>query len=591
MVRSASPRSDPDDHALVDSHGDRYGNAFLLEPAPDNQLPEHGMRAVDAMRLIGEELVLDGIPMRNLATFVTTWMEPEAQRIIAENLHRNFIDHAEYPQTAEIEQRCIRMLADLFHAPGETTGARTQGSSEAIMLGALSLKWKWRAAPRGGRQGHGPAEPRVRRRRARRVGEVLPLLRRRAADHPAAARQVHDRARGRRAARRREHDRRRRRAGHDVHRATPTTSSASTTCWSACATRRGLDVPLHVDGASGGFVWPFLYPDSEWDFRLEQVRSINVSGHKYGLVYPGIGWLVFREKSDLAEDLVFYENYLGKTDATFTLNFSTGSAMVLAQYYNFVRFGHDGYRYIMETMQANARALAERIADIGEFELVGRRRAPSSSRSSPSSSRATTTTTSSTSPRSSPPSAAGWCPPTRCRRTPQHVTIMRALVKLTLGHTLASTLADDIAAGVRDARQEGRPARARPPAREDGHGLLSSDRDLRGGRLLDRGVAAQPQPQHREDERREDGGADERGRRRRTHVPGLAGERRDREHQRQLRRREQRQRDPVAPVEHVAVEQQRGRPADDQEQPEEEEHLRHAARRWRTARRRRAASR
>ena len=106
----------------------QYGNRFLLEPAPDNELPEHGMAAVDAMRLIGEELVLDGIPMRNLATFVTTWMEPEAQRIIAENLHRNFIDHAEYPQTAEIEQRCIRILADLFHAPGETKGARTQGS-------------------------------------------------------------------------------------------------------------------------------------------------------------------------------------------------------------------------------------------------------------------------------------------------------------------------------------------------------------------------------------------------------------------------------------------------------------------------------
>jgi pyridoxal-dependent decarboxylase-like protein len=121
-----------------------YGNRFLLEPAPDDRLPEHGMRSVDAMRLIGEELVLDGIPQRNLPTFVTTWMEPEAQRIIAENLHRNFIDHAEYPQTAEIEQRCIRMLADLYHAPGETTGARTQGSSEAIMLGALSLKWKWR---------------------------------------------------------------------------------------------------------------------------------------------------------------------------------------------------------------------------------------------------------------------------------------------------------------------------------------------------------------------------------------------------------------------------------------------------------------
>src|SRR5512139_402552 len=121
-----------------------YGNRFLTEPAPAMRFPETGMSAVDALRLVGEDLNLEGDPQRNLATFVTTWMEPEAQRIIADNLHRNFIDHAEYPRTAEIEQRCIRMLADLFHAPGETTGARTQGSSEAIMLGALSLKWNWR---------------------------------------------------------------------------------------------------------------------------------------------------------------------------------------------------------------------------------------------------------------------------------------------------------------------------------------------------------------------------------------------------------------------------------------------------------------
>src|SRR3954469_2943188 len=121
-----------------------YGTEFLRHAAPDNRLPAQGMAPVDAGRLLGEELVLDGIPMRNLATFVTTWMEPEAQAVIVENLHRNYIDHAEYPQTAEIEKRCIRMLADLYHAPGETTGTRTQGSSEAIMLGALSLKWKWR---------------------------------------------------------------------------------------------------------------------------------------------------------------------------------------------------------------------------------------------------------------------------------------------------------------------------------------------------------------------------------------------------------------------------------------------------------------
>ena len=202
----------------LDALAVEYGNRFLHEPAPDGALPQHGMRSGDAMRLIGEELVLDGIPMRNLATFVTTWMEPEAQRIIGENLHRNYIDHAEYPQTAEIEQRCIRMLADLFHAPGETTGTRTQGSSEAIMLGALSLKWKWRAR----REAAGKATDRpnlvfggdvhVVWEKFCRYFDVEPRI------IPLQPRQVHDRARGRRAARRREHDRRRGGPRHDVHR-------------------------------------------------------------------------------------------------------------------------------------------------------------------------------------------------------------------------------------------------------------------------------------------------------------------------------------------------------------------------------------
>ena len=254
------------------------------------------MSATDAMRLIGEELVLDGIPMRNLATFVTTWMEPEAQRIIAENLHRNFIDHAEYPQTAEIEQRCIRMLADLFHAPGETTGARTQGSSEAIMLGALSLKWKWRerrekaGKDTTARTSSSAVTCTWYGRKFCRYFDVEPRI------IPLQPDKVHDRTRGRRALRRREHDRRRRGPWDDVHgpfRRHPRYQRPAR----APARREGLDVPLHVDGASGGFVWPFLYPDSAWDFRLEQVRSINVSGHKFGLVYPGIGWLVFRERA------------------------------------------------------------------------------------------------------------------------------------------------------------------------------------------------------------------------------------------------------------------------------------------------------
>ena len=181
---------------------------------------------------------------------------------------------------------------------------------------------------------------------------------------------------------------------------------------------RGLDVPLHVDGASGGFVWPFLYPDSPWDFRLEQVRSINVSGHKFGLVYPGIGWLIFREKSDLAPDLVFEENYLGKTDATFTLNFSTGSSMVLAQYYNLVRYGRAGYTYIMTNMQENARRARRQARGDGPLRADRARRGAASARRVPARRRAGAST-SSTSPGSCRPSAAGWCPPTPSRRTPR----------------------------------------------------------------------------------------------------------------------------------------------------------------------------
>ena len=420
-----------------------YGNRFLLEAAPDHQLPDHGMTATDAMRLVAEELVLDGIPMRNLATFVTTWMEPEAQRVIAGNLHRNFIDHAEYPQTAEIEQRCIRMLANLFHAPGETTGARCQGSSEAIMLGALSLKWKWRQRREAaGKDTSRPnlvfgADVHVVWEKFCRYFDVEPRIIPLQPDkYTIGPEDVEP----------------------HVDENTIGVAAVLGTTFTGHADdirgindllvrlrdERGIDVPLHVDGASGGFVWPFLYPDSAWDFRLEQVRSINVSGHKFGLVYPGIGWLVFRERSDLAEDLVFYENYLGKTDATFTLNFSTGSAMVLAQYYNFVRFGVTGYRYIMETMQANARGLAQRIADIGEFQLVGHEGAEQL-------------------PlvafqltdghdydefdvASQLAAERGWMVPAyTLPPNADHVTIMRALVKLTLGQSLATTLAEDIA--------------------------------------------------------------------------------------------------------------------------------------------------
>jgi glutamate decarboxylase len=421
----------------------RYGNRFRLEPAPDHKLPASGMSAQEAKRLIEEELVLDGLPMRNLATFVTTWMEPEADEVIAQSLHTNFIDHAEYPQTAEIEQRCIRMLAHLFHAPGETTGARTQGSSEAIMLGALSLKWKWRAR----REAAGKATDRpnlvfggdvhVVWEKFCRYFDVEPRIVPLAPDKYTIGPEdvqphIDERTIGVAAVLGTTF------TGHadDI--------SAINDLLVSLKHDRGLDVPIHVDAASGGFVWPFLYPASRWDFRLEQVRSINVSGHKFGLVYPGIGWLVFRERSDLPEDLVFYENYLGKRDATFTLNFSTGSAMVLAQYYNFARFGHSGYRYVMETMKYNARTLAQEIAAIGPFEIIGaaeQEQLPlvafklSGEHAYDEFDVAAQLA-----------AERGWMVPAyTLPPNAEHVKIMRALVKETLSYSLAVTLGQDIA--------------------------------------------------------------------------------------------------------------------------------------------------
>ena len=347
-----------------------FGNRFATEEVPSREFPAAGMTATDAMRLVAEDIALEGDPARNLATFVTTWMEPEAQRIIAGNLHRNFIDHAEYPRTAEIERRCIRMLADLFHAPGETTGARTQGSSEAIMLGALSLKWNWRKRRQAA--GESTANPNlvfggdvhVVWEKFCRYFDVEPRI---VPLQPGKYTIGPDDV-----------------SPHVDENTIGVAAVLGTTFTGhkddvvginnlllRIKSERGIDVPLHVDGASGGFVWPFLYPHSEWDFRLEQVHSINVSGHKFGLVYPGIGWLIFRDRADLASDLVFEENYLGKTDATFTLNFSTGSSMVLAQYYNFVRYGRAGYSYIMKNMQENARMLAEKLQDTGRFTLIG----------------------------------------------------------------------------------------------------------------------------------------------------------------------------------------------------------------------------
>ena len=396
-------------------HPDTFGR-FSLEDAPDNEFPTAGMEPIEAMRLIEEDLILDGIPERNLATFVTTWMEPEAQRLIAENLHRNFIDHAEYPQTAEIEQRCIRMLANLFHAPGETTGARTQGSSEAIMLGALSLKWKWRTR----REAAGASTDRPNLVFGGDVHVVWEKFCRYFDVEPRIVPLQPDKYT----------------IGPEdvephVDENTIGVAAVLGTTFTGHADdivginkflvdlrdESGLDVPLHVDGASGGFVWPFLYPDYEWDFRLEQVRSINVSGHKYGLGLPRHR-LAHLPREGRPRPGPRLHGELPRQDGR----------DLHAQLLDGLG---DGARPVLRADPLRARRLHPRHGDhAGERPLprqedlrdravpADRRRRRISSHSSPSTSPKKSPTTSSTSPGRSRPSAAGCCPPTRCRRRP-----------------------------------------------------------------------------------------------------------------------------------------------------------------------------
>jgi glutamate decarboxylase len=343
---------------------------YFTKPAIVRHMPEHSREPRTALALLESEVLLDGDPMKNLATFVTTWMDPEARAVIAANLHRNYIDHAEYPRTAEISKRCVRMMHCLFHGDGEpdAPGTACAGSSEAVMLGALAMKWRWKAA----RQAAGKPIDRPNLVYGADVHVVWDKFCRYFEVEP---RQVPLRP-GRYTVGPEE-------LGPQIDENTiGVVAVVGTTFTGDCddvggldamlreLAGRGLDVPMHIDAASGGFVFPFSDPDFAWDFRLPSVKSINVSGHKFGLVFPGVGWLVFRDDQQLPEDLVFYEDYLGERDATFTLNFSGSSAFILAQYYNFIRHGRAGYASLGRAMETNARALAARLAQEDALALI-----------------------------------------------------------------------------------------------------------------------------------------------------------------------------------------------------------------------------
>jgi glutamate decarboxylase len=350
----------------------RFSN-ILNEPIPKYSFPEKSVNSDVAYELIRHELNLDGNPALNLASFVTTWMEPRIEGLMSETLNKNYIDQDEYPQTTEIQNRCVNMLAHLFnaHERYNCVGTGTVGSSEAIHLAGLALKWNWRKRlTSAGKPSDKPnivmgENVQVCWEKFARYFEVEPRFvkltdNRYIIGVPEAMELVDENTI----------------AVVGILGSTYTGEyepiEQLNNALMNLNDKTGWEVPIHVDAASGGFVAPFTSPELKWDFRLPLVKSINVSGHKYGLVYPGVGWVIWRDESELPEELIFHVNYLGGDQPTFNLNFSRGANQIIAQYYNFLNLGREGYKRIMNSLQKRAEVLNKRLEESGRFETLSK---------------------------------------------------------------------------------------------------------------------------------------------------------------------------------------------------------------------------
>lgn len=348
-----------------------YASRLLSHPLPKYELPQLSVPPEIIYQVIKDELQLDGNAHMNLATFVTTWMEPKASQLMAETFEKNLIDRDEYPQTAEIEKRCVNILAKLWNAPsGSAFGTSTVGSSEACMLAGLALKWRWRSKHKDANNA-GVSKPnlvlginaQICWEKFCRYWDVEPRYvsineGQFHIDVEAAIGKCDENTIG----------------VIGIMGSTLDGSyepiQALSEALDKLQSDTGLDIPIHVDAASGGFVAPFLQPNLLWDFRLLRVKSINASGHKYGMVYPGVGWALWRHPDDLPDELIFNVNYLGGNEPTFALNFSRPGNGVIAQYYNFLRLGREGYYRILKECQDNAKRVSHEIAEMGPFELI-----------------------------------------------------------------------------------------------------------------------------------------------------------------------------------------------------------------------------
>jgi glutamate decarboxylase len=319
---------------------------------------------------VADELMLDGNARQNLATFCQTWEEPEVLALMELAVNKNLIDKDEYPQTAEIEARCVHMMADLWNAPdaANTIGASSIGSSEACMLAGMAAKWRWRAKRRAAGKSVdnpnmvcGPVQ--VVWHKFARYWDIemreVPMAPGQYGMDPASMLE---------------------RVDENTIMVVPPLGVTYTGAYEPVQelsealdklhADTGLDIDIHVDAASGGFLAPFCAPDVVFDFRLPRVKSISASGHKFGLAPLGVGWVVWRDSGELPEDLIFHVNYLGGDMPVFQINFSRPAGQIIASYYYFLRLGREGYQRVHEASYDIGHKLAAEIVKLGPFELL-----------------------------------------------------------------------------------------------------------------------------------------------------------------------------------------------------------------------------
>lgn len=348
---------------------DIFASDATAQSLPRYNIPARGTRAEVSYQLVRDELFMDGNSRQNLATFCTTWVEPQVHRLMEDCIGKNMIDKDEYPQAAEIESRCVHMLGNLWNSPtaDNTVGCSTTGSSEAAMLGGLALKWQWRK--RCQTAGTDTSRPNLI------CGPVQVCWHKFARYFDVELREIPL-----------DDDEVCLNPDKIVHYADENTIGVVATlgvtftcvyepvaaiaqALDRLQQEKALDIPIHVDAASGGFVAPFIQPEIIWDFRIERVKSINTSGHKYGLAPLGVGWAIWRDAQELPEELIFKVDYLGGEMPTFALNFSRPGGEIIAQYYNFIRLGFEGYRAVQQHCAENAQWLAKKISGLGPFEV------------------------------------------------------------------------------------------------------------------------------------------------------------------------------------------------------------------------------